>query len=63
MLSNPEKQRELLQLQEQHDVNFIKALWFGGSSDPENRAQAGSTNRWPTTSSRPSRRLSTRSSS
>ena len=34
-LSNPEKQRELLQLQEQHDVNFVKASWFGASSDPE----------------------------
>src|SRR3954454_15775934 len=40
VLSNPEKHRELLQLQEQHDANYIKARWFGQLSDPEYRARS-----------------------
>ena len=40
VLSNPEKQRELLQLQEQHDVNFMKAKFFGASSNPDSRARS-----------------------
>jgi putative peptide zinc metalloprotease protein len=40
LLSNPEKQRELLQLQEQHDVNFVKARFFGAISSLESRARA-----------------------
>jgi putative peptide zinc metalloprotease protein len=38
-LSNPEKQKELLQRQQDQMVNFHKALWFGRSDEPENRAQ------------------------
>jgi putative peptide zinc metalloprotease protein len=38
-LSNPEKARELIQLQEQQAVNFSKALWFGASSDLDSRGQ------------------------
>jgi putative peptide zinc metalloprotease protein len=37
-LSNPEKQRERTSLQEQHDVHYSKALWFGASPDLESRA-------------------------
>jgi putative peptide zinc metalloprotease protein len=40
VLSNPEKQRELLQLQEQHDVNFMKARFFGAISDGDARARS-----------------------
>ncbi len=36
-LSNPDKQRERLELVEKHDTSFVKALWFGYGSD--NRAQ------------------------
>ncbi len=39
-LSNPEKIRERMQLQEQQAVNFHKAQWFGHSSDRDSRAQA-----------------------
>ncbi len=39
-LSNPQKLRDRTSLQEQHDVNFAKALWFGQSPDLESRAQA-----------------------
>jgi putative peptide zinc metalloprotease protein len=38
-LSNPEKQKELLQRQQDQSANFAKALWFGKSDEPENRAQ------------------------
>jgi putative peptide zinc metalloprotease protein len=37
-LSNPEKQKELLQRQQDHDVSYAKYLWFDRS--PDNRAQA-----------------------
>ena len=37
ILSNPDKQRERLELVEKHDTSFIKALWFGHAS--ETRAQ------------------------
>jgi len=37
-LSNPEKIRERMVLQEQQAVNFSKALWYGTSSDRESRA-------------------------
>ncbi len=37
-LSNPEKQRELLQRQQDHDVSFIKSLFL--SQNPDHRAQA-----------------------
>jgi putative peptide zinc metalloprotease protein len=40
VLSNPEKQRELLQLQEQHDTYFVKSLWFGQVPDLDYRARA-----------------------
>ncbi len=39
-LSNPQKLRDRTSLQEQHDVNFAKALWYGQSPDLESRAQA-----------------------
>jgi putative peptide zinc metalloprotease protein len=39
-LSNPEKQKELLQKLQDHDVNFHKAEWFFTSGERENRAQA-----------------------
>ncbi len=38
-LSNPDKQRERLQLMERHNSNNAKAVWFGNSSDLELRAQ------------------------
>jgi putative peptide zinc metalloprotease protein len=36
-LSNPEKQVEYEQLEEQHNASYVKALWF--STSPETRAQ------------------------
>ena len=39
-LSNPEKQKELLQRQQDQTSTSIKAKWFGQSPEPENRAQA-----------------------
>jgi putative peptide zinc metalloprotease protein len=39
-LSNPEKQKELTQKTQDHDVNWTKAQWFGKSPERENRAQA-----------------------
>ena len=39
-LSNPEKMLEYEQLAEQHDSNYVKALWFGTASDTSSRAQA-----------------------
>ncbi|MCA1686689.1 MAG: biotin/lipoyl-binding protein, partial [Planctomycetia bacterium] len=39
-LSNPEKLRDRTTLQEQHDVNFVKARWFGNSPDLESRAMS-----------------------
>jgi putative peptide zinc metalloprotease protein len=39
-LSNPEKLRERTALQEQHDVNFAKALWYGNSPDLDSRGQS-----------------------
>jgi putative peptide zinc metalloprotease protein len=39
VLSNPEKQRELLQLQEQHDTHYMKSGYFGAVSDPDYRAR------------------------
>lgn len=39
-LSNPEKIRELYEIQEKHDVNFAKARWFNASDRRESRAQA-----------------------
>jgi putative peptide zinc metalloprotease protein len=39
-LSNPEKEKELIQRQQDQQVNFHKALWFGQSPEHENRAQA-----------------------
>jgi putative peptide zinc metalloprotease protein len=38
-LSNPEKLRERLMLQEQHDSHFDKARWFGTSPDLMSQAQ------------------------
>ncbi len=40
VLSNPQKQRERAQLQQDHDINFMKALWFGTSSERDRRPQA-----------------------
>jgi putative peptide zinc metalloprotease protein len=37
-LSNPEKIRELYQLQEQHDVSFAKAKWYSHTDSRESRA-------------------------
>ena len=37
-LSNPEKMRERRSLQEQYDVNWHKAQWFGASSNRDSRA-------------------------
>ena len=39
-LSSPEKQLEYDQMLEQHDSNYVKALWFGTASDANSRAQA-----------------------
>ena len=39
-LSNPEKEKELLEKQQDHDVNWHKCLWFDRSPERENRAQA-----------------------
>lgn len=39
-LSNPEKMRERRSLQEQYDVNWHKAQWFGASTNLESRAQS-----------------------
>jgi putative peptide zinc metalloprotease protein len=39
VLSNPEKQRELIALQEQHDSHYMKAGYFGAISDPDYRAR------------------------
>jgi len=39
ILSNPEKVRERMQLQEQQGVNFVKASWYGGINDINSRAQ------------------------
>jgi putative peptide zinc metalloprotease protein len=39
-LSNPEKQKELIQRQSDQVLNFHKALWYGQSPELENRAQA-----------------------
>ncbi len=39
-LSNPEKSRELLQIQEQQGTNFVKAVWFKTSPNNEHRAIA-----------------------
>ena len=39
-LSNPEKQKEFLQRQQDHDIAWFKALWYDKSPEPENRAQA-----------------------
>ncbi len=52
------------QLQEQHDANFAKAIWFGQRSDPESRAQARQHDQMAQqTSSRPSTRSPSRSAS
>jgi putative peptide zinc metalloprotease protein len=37
-LSNPEKMRERASLQEQHEANLVKSLWFGSSPSRESRA-------------------------
>ena len=39
-LSNPQKQKELLEKQLDHDVNWHKYLWFDRSPERESRAQA-----------------------
>jgi putative peptide zinc metalloprotease protein len=39
-LSNPQKQKELLEKQLEQEVNFTKYLWFDRSPEHENRAQA-----------------------
>jgi putative peptide zinc metalloprotease protein len=39
-LSNPEKVRERMQLQEQASVARVKAMWYGSAPDREARAQA-----------------------
>ncbi|MFI5455823.1 MAG: HlyD family efflux transporter periplasmic adaptor subunit [Isosphaerales bacterium] len=39
-LSNPEKLKDLFQRQSDHDSNYHKYLWYRGSPELENRAQA-----------------------
>ena len=39
-LINPEKQKELVQKQADHDINFAKAQWYNQSPERENRALA-----------------------
>jgi putative peptide zinc metalloprotease protein len=39
-LSNPEKEKELSQRTQDHNVNFAKAQWYGQSGEREDRAQA-----------------------
>ena len=39
-LSNPEKQKELIQRQQDQEISFTKYLYFKQSSERENRAQA-----------------------
>jgi putative peptide zinc metalloprotease protein len=39
-LSNPEKQKELIQRQQDQTIAFHKAQWYGKSPEIENRAQA-----------------------
>jgi putative peptide zinc metalloprotease protein len=38
-LSNLDKEKDLIQRQQEQTTNFHKALWYGQSFDPENRAQ------------------------
>jgi putative peptide zinc metalloprotease protein len=40
ILRNPDKTRARIELQEQHDINHAKGLWFGQSEKNENRAQS-----------------------
>jgi putative peptide zinc metalloprotease protein len=39
-LSNPQKVKELAERQQDHDVNWHKALWYGQGSQNEDRAQS-----------------------
>jgi putative peptide zinc metalloprotease protein len=39
ILSNPDKQRERLELVEKHDTSFVKALWFSRSSESRSQEQ------------------------
>jgi putative peptide zinc metalloprotease protein len=39
LLSNPQKQRDKIELYQQHDAAFGKALWYKQASDLESRAQ------------------------
>jgi putative peptide zinc metalloprotease protein len=39
-LINHEKQRDLIQRQQEHDVYWTKAQWYGQSPEHENRAQS-----------------------
>src|SRR5581483_11366991 len=39
-LSNPEKQKELLQRQQEHDVSFFKSVFYNHSPERDDRAQA-----------------------
>jgi putative peptide zinc metalloprotease protein len=39
-LSNPEKEKELSQRTQDHNVSFAKAQWYGTSGEREDRAQA-----------------------
>jgi putative peptide zinc metalloprotease protein len=40
VLSNPDKQRELIELQAQHDSNYAKSRYLGALPDLENRARS-----------------------
>ena len=40
LLSNPEKFKDRNSIQEQYDINYTKALWYGKSPDRESRAQS-----------------------
>jgi putative peptide zinc metalloprotease protein len=62
-LSNPEKIRERMEIQEQQAVNFHKALWYGHSSDRDSRALSRQHQQMATDSSRPSTGSSIRSAS
>ena len=62
--SNPEKQKELVQKQADHDINFAKAQWYNQSPERENRALAQAASRRPPKNwSRSSRRSTNRSAS
>ena len=63
VLSNPEKQRELIAMQDSTTPTSSSTSGTGWSPTPTTAPVRASTTRWPATSSRPSRRSPTRSGS